>query len=506
MSGHLAWSEIWRPRWTSILTAGLVLFGAAVRLRQYVVNRSLWVDEAALALNVVGKSFAALARPLDYWQGAPPGFLWSVKASTLVGDTSELWLRLVPFIAGLVALLVFPFVARRFLSPGATAVATALLALSQPLIYYASELKQYGVDVLVAVLVLGLFAWARERPLAWRTTAVLMVAGAVLVWVSHPAIFLLASGGLALLTAAWLQSDRRRMATLITTGAVWLFSFGLMAWLSFGNLVGNRDLTEFWQVAGYPPALTAAWQWPAWLVAKGLELFSGPLGLSLAGLGLVLGGAGAFSLFRRDRFALALLVWPLALSLLAAVLRLYPFADRLLLFTAPLTAVLVAEGMEALWLSLRPSFRPVAVLAVAVLLFQPVIDGWRSIITPHLVEELRPTLTYVAENWQAGDSLYLYYGSTLPFLYYAPRFDFPQGAVHIGVRSRADWTPYFDEMDSVAAAGGRWWLVFSHVYTEAGASEEALMINYLNRRGTVHSDLFRAPGAGVYLYDFPDGP
>ncbi|MBC6474379.1 MAG: hypothetical protein GDA48_17475 [Hormoscilla sp. GM102CHS1] len=62
-----------------ILPYLIIAFGVAVRLVQYLSNRSLWADEAVLALNIVNRSYLELLQPLDYDQGAPIGFLMVEK-------------------------------------------------------------------------------------------------------------------------------------------------------------------------------------------------------------------------------------------------------------------------------------------------------------------------------------------------------------------------------------------------------------------------------------------
>jgi len=79
--------------------------GIAISLIQYFSNRSLWVDEARLALNIITKDSCDLMNPLDYYQVAPIGFLFIEKAFSIVIPGSELGLRLFPLISFWISLL-----------------------------------------------------------------------------------------------------------------------------------------------------------------------------------------------------------------------------------------------------------------------------------------------------------------------------------------------------------------------------------------------------------------
>jgi len=175
----------------------LLLAGAVLRLLQYLSNRSLWLDEAALARNILDRSaWRLVSTPLDYVQTAPPGFLLAEKLVTTLAGGSEYALRFIPLVLGLISLPLFLAVARRLLPPPATLVALAMFAFSGRLIYYASEVKQYGPDVTVALLLVWLVLIARERGFSPRLTAGLALAGAVAPWLSQPALFVLAAAGL----------------------------------------------------------------------------------------------------------------------------------------------------------------------------------------------------------------------------------------------------------------------------------------------------------------------
>ena len=95
----------------------LICWGAMLRLTQYLSNRSLWLDESSLALNIVNRSFSQLLKPLDYGQGAPLGFLILERLAVHVFGTHEYALRLFPFLCGIISLLLFNRLAKLCVTP-----------------------------------------------------------------------------------------------------------------------------------------------------------------------------------------------------------------------------------------------------------------------------------------------------------------------------------------------------------------------------------------------------
>lgn len=491
-----------RPRvsWPTVALLLAMLIGFVARLRQYAAGASLWVDEVALALNVIRGSWADLTRPLNYLQGAPVGFLWLSKLAVVIGADTEPWLRLVPLLAGLLTLILFPFVARHYLSRNAALFGLFLLALSPRLIYYSAEVKQYSLDVLVTLGGLALFVILRRRPLTPGRAAVAAIAGALLLWLSHPAIFVLGTIGLTTLLTAWGESrSARRLALLI--GLVWLAALISLMALTLTDLTRNNALLSFW-AGGFPPPLPAGLGWLRWHWQKANELPVYTLGLGGGGLALLAALSGAVTFYRQDRGAFVSLVGPLGLLLLAAWLGRYPLLDRLTLFTAPLLVILIARGTEELMRRLRPLARPLAYALPVLLLFEPAVQTWDLIRQPQLKEELAPVLAHVRQEWQEGDHLYVYHGASLAFDYYRSRFGFDDDDFTVGVQAIKEWPVYYRELDELAASGQRTWLVFSHVHEGSGAHEEKLFIEYLRSRGWNPSDAFAARNAAAYLFDF----
>src|SRR6185503_8451750 len=176
----------------------LLLLGFALRLRQYLTSRSLWADEAMLALNIVNRSFGELFQPLDFNQGAPIGFLLVEKFFNAILGRHELVLRFFPFLAGLAALGLFYLLLKQTTHRTGLLVGLALFAVNPQLVYYTSESKQYIVDVMVLLAILVLALPLFQRPPRRQDFLILAAAGILALWLSHPALFALAGIGVAL--------------------------------------------------------------------------------------------------------------------------------------------------------------------------------------------------------------------------------------------------------------------------------------------------------------------
>lgn len=513
-------TDLERPQWSAPQRrcAGLLLLlGAALRLFQYAVDRSLWLDEAALARNIILRPAAELVtRPLDHIQTAPPGFLLLEKLAATFFGHSEYALRLVPLLLGLLSLPLFLAVARRVLPPAATLVALAMFAFSGRLVYYASEVKQYGPDVFVALLLLWLTLRAREHGMPGSAVALLAVVGAAAPWVSQPALFVLPAAGLALLRSTTGRRDGRTPRRVLMLGAVWGVA-------SFAALVAaRRSLTpfeheymrSFWSEAGFVPlhTFTATARWPLETIVR---LARDPFGSPFPPAPFAAIALGAVWLRRRDRGALLLLGVPFLLVLAATVFRVYPLGTdvagftkigpargRLLLFLLPAAFIVAAAGV--CWLRERGGVRRrvVAPLLGALLVVPPLYYSVAEL--PRRPEDVRPLLERVAEDASPGDLLWVFYGAGQQFRYYELRGGVPPLETVVGRCERPYWRRYLTQMDSLAGRR-RVWLLFSHPASVNGLHEGALLRGYLDRRA---HRLAEHGGKEAYLllYDFGSTP
>src|ERR1700690_1806975 len=252
--------------WWAVIMVGVIL-----RLRQYVADRSLWNDEAALALNIVNRNFAGLTQPLSYNQGAPLGFLFIEKALLLIIGNHDYILRLFPLFSGLLSLYFIYLISKQYFgTPGLFAL--SIFSISWTLIYYSSELKQYSSDVLISTGLIYLAFRPIQKDAGPREILLLGTGGIISVWMSHPAIFVLASMGVAL---AIEYLDRRAFSLLawaLGIGMAWLIDFGIEYMVFLRHLIGNSYLQQFWQpyFMPLPPWSNLKWFGSTYLQLLGL--------------------------------------------------------------------------------------------------------------------------------------------------------------------------------------------------------------------------------------------
>lgn len=505
-----------------------LVLGALLRIAQYAVNRSLWLDEGLLVSNFLDRSWAGLLEPLHRGQTAPLGFLALEKLAVAALGRSELALRLVPLLGGLATLALLPRVARRYLSRPAVPVAVAIVALAPFLVYYSSEVKQYALDALASVVVLGLAARLARRPRDRRAALAFGVVGVAAVWLSQPVVFMLAGTGAVLGLRALRRGDRRAVAGLAALAAAWGASFAGSYLVSRHQVVDPVFMRSFW-ADGFMPLPPRSAAELAWLPRMLLRMFREPMGTIGAGgtpaaravnaLGTVACAAafvaGCLWMRRRAPLRLALLLAPMGLALLASAARVYPFGSgtfttggRVLIWLIPSVACVAAEGTVAIRRRLRERRGAAAFAGVVALILLP-SAAYAALSVPHLRSEVKPLLDFAAERRQPGDVMYVVYSGQAVFEYYAPRYGWSARDAVPGVCARLHPEGYLPDLDRLRGRP-RVWILFTRGaavplrdHPDELFDEQKLMISYLDYIGRRIDDRV-AIGAEIYLYDLSD--
>jgi hypothetical protein len=382
---QIRWSEV--AAFVVRRRIGLLIgLGVALRVAEYLGKRPLWMDEGSLAGNILGKSLAGLFGPLFSTQLAPPGFLVLEWLAARVREDPQWTLRLVPLLAGVASVFLFERFSRRLLGPTAACLALAMFALSDDLIYYSTEIKQYSSDVAVALVCALMGLRLASGPATPGRLAGAAAIGAAAVWFSHSALFVLAAVGLVAFVPAIRRREWSRAAGLAAVGATWLASFAGVYAVASRQLGGSDAMWKFWG-ATFPPSPGSVGGFLAWLARKVLYLFVNPLDFSTplgprlsAVVPLALFVIGCVSLGRHDGRGLATVLLPAGLAIAASAVRMYPTHGRLALFLVPFLLVPIAEGAGSLQARGARGAAWAAVLA-ALLLF-PAFDAAYRLFTP----------------------------------------------------------------------------------------------------------------------------
>ncbi len=490
------------PEWAWRATfAGLILVGVVVRLRQYLVGRSLWLDEAMLALNLVGRSFGGLVRPLDYDQGAPLGFLFAEKLVITLLGKSEYAFRLIPLGAACLGLLLLYFWAKRLTGRLGLVFTLGIIGVSDYIVFYAATAKQYASDLTLA-LVLYLLAFRFFYTEAKRRDFVFLALGGMgALWFSHPALFTLGGIGLALLIQYAARKDRPRLVSTLVVGLLWGLNFGLLYLVQFRGLAANSALTGYWAEYFMPLPPWSNWAWFPGILTG---LWINPLGLfEPRAVPMALFLVGLVALFRRHwQWSLTFVV-SILLTLVASALREYPFGARMILFLMPGFALGVGEGLE--WLcrqAARIKF-PVIGWAVGVILLgfmlqRPVAFAWENFTAPKMTEEIRPMMAYLENHYKPGDVIYVYPGAVPAFRFYAADYGFGPSDYVAGTGYNVEMRHYLNEVDQFIGKK-RVWLLFSHIFENKGLNERDYILAHLDQIGQKERQYF-IPGTSVYLY------
>jgi hypothetical protein len=419
----------------------VVAVGTVLRVRQWWSGRSFWLDELLLLKAMSAQGLGQVLRPLELAQSAPPGWL---LAEHLLIDLApgERGARLLPLAFGIGALVLTALLARTLLGGPAALAATAIAAVSTPLVQYSAELKQYSADGFWLQLVLLLAVrLALRRDHSWRPVVALGAVAAVAVWFSHATA--IAIGGVFLALGLLALADRRwrRLAVLVGCAVPAAAALAVEYVTLLAKNSANPVLAAYW-VRAFPPdgPLTWAVGWH-WVSSRSRAVVRDPVywhsDLALAGLAL----AGLVALAVRRRRALPVLLLPVAAVAAAGLVGAYPVSGRLALWVIPLLAIVVAAPLDLLLLGTAgwrlprlPAPAWWASVAVALVLALAALAQLMTMVgpavgtdlgylaAPRKVEEARPAFQLVARSRRPGDLVLVDAEGSAPAAeFYGPR-------------------------------------------------------------------------------------
>ena len=410
----------------------VVLVGAALRLAAYFSARSLWLDEAMLANNIVGRTFVGLLGPLGENQSAPWLFLFGERATAMLLGPNELALRLLPLIAGILLPWIVWLTASKLADRETGIIAAAIAVLSPLLLYYSNEVKPYGTDALVSATLVFVTLCVLENAADRRRWFILLFAGGVGLVAAFPAAFILPACWAALLASANVRRSPHARRMLSATAVAWAATFALPYLLVIRRATSDAFLTTYFSdrflVPWRPDAFAALWGlWhdvsaEAFLGHDALAGSPGAIAVVLSVVILGVCGGGLWEIWRRrGASGVLLMTGPVAIALLASTIRVYPLTARLWTFATPLCAMLAAAGVRAVATRARPDMTlPTSIAVTVCLLAIAGVDAAVGLTDPHYRRaHMRPLIRLLEDEQRStGDPIYIMPRAAPQWLFY----------------------------------------------------------------------------------------
>ncbi len=510
-----------------MMEPALIITGILLRLQHLLENRSFWLDEAYVALNL---SFLSLKEillftPFQGHQAAPPMlFLLVEKLNMGLLGNNEIALRLFPFLCAIVSIFLFYYLCRKILDRPARWLALAIFVFSEPLIYYSAELKPYSTDLMFALIFFIAYFPLRQSSLSFPTFLSLGILGTIAIFFSFPSVFVLGPLGAILFWEFASQGKKAELFKITVISFWWAVSFLCLYFVSIRVLFADRAFVKvlsFFDLFPPVPFLEMEGTKDFFLLLYRNGIAS--LGIMPLFLWLIFIFAGIVRSWREDRRVFFLFLGPLILTLMSALLKKYPFLPRFLIFLVPAQLFFLAKGL--LWIvPRREKMRQGVMIVIGLVLFIGLVkQGSPFWLKGREKSDIRQVMRVLKQEYKPGDAIFFNRHAIYGIGYYhgilgmgrrkipMVKIDFPQ--------ERGDAMPqgnlavyFFDERGFLDGfvdikkeqkiafkswlENPRTWLILTH-NTE---TEEDLILYALESRGK-RKQSYQAKGAALYLFD-----
>ncbi len=407
----------------------IILFiGVSLRLYQYLMGRSLWEDEAHLALNFVKFGHLGLMSPLENFQTAPILFLWIVETFCDVFGAGEMSLRAFPLLISIAALPFMYYMTKDLTkSRLAAIIAFVIFTFNITLIYFSSEIKPYTLDVSAYILITYLLL-SQHPYVEHKRTLLLSLAGSLAILTSNTSTVILFCTMAFMLVNDWktqaplhkklpfLKLSKQSISILCTWIIVWAINYfkfihhhpyaegmkGIWSFTFSPRNVFRQPFTDFMQArindTIYMDMLffTDKYYFPQILTF--LVAFS------------------VLICIVKKRWSILLFtVLPILLHLLVSMLKMYPFFYRFILYLLPPFIILISYGL-ALLVSYLPKMLS-NLIAIPITVAFCYCCSYTSVTKfPSWDKEIGPVISFINQNYPDKEilvttpyTLYTYY-------------------------------------------------------------------------------------------------
>ena len=454
----------------------LIALGVIAALVDLMHNRSLWLDEAMLSLNIVNKPYSGLLSPLDMNQVAPIGFLYVEKLMASIFGNQDWSLKIFPFISYILSVpLLYVLSFKIFHSSKISLLACALFATNIFIIRYGSEVKQYSTDIFVMLLILNFsFNYDGKQSKNYFYSSALI--GSLAIWFSNIAVIGLCVIGLYYIYTRIFYKKHTDNIIFIPI-AFWLLSFAVYYYSFIYNHPTKAFMVEYWSFRNaFLPQNILSKEFYLFLFAKMKMIFPFLLGFKYNWIfSFSFFIIGLFS-FSKPKNPLYLLLAPIFIHLLLSCFQLYPFDKRTVLYLIPTLLIFISAGVFSCHEMITKYGIKVPVFILFLILSLNLIHLYKKI--PSENEEIKKSLDYIHQKIGINDHVYIYFVSEPAYLFYNQHYINLKNRPYsiLGDWKMKSWVNFENQISSIK---GKSWIVFTEVYDIGGLNGEHFIIDKL---------------------------
>ena len=332
---------------SNLILGFIFLIGITLRFIVFNLNTCYIHDDAALALNIINKSYLELFKGLEYCQVAPPLFLimskWIYNISPKDYQTIDLSLKILPFLSAIISIPLFYVFSKILLKENLKLyIANLLFALNPLLISLSGRFKQYSTEVTIAILLYIIF-YKYILSGKWKNYWYFIIL--IAPWLSLSSLIILFS---CIIIIFIKNKQINKNILLITLSSTLLF---LTVYLPNNLQLNYNNMSTFWSEYGFMSILH-----PQRFFIRIGEIFLHEHKLA----GTILGLITLYKLLEyiKNKKALNIMfcTFPIFVTILLSCMHLYPFTDRLIAFLVPLFIIMIAEYKNFIQKSLSTGF------------------------------------------------------------------------------------------------------------------------------------------------------
>lgn len=398
----------------------VILLGVLLRVHAYLLNNWMYPDEVVLGVNLLlTKDYSKfLFAPLVASQAAPGLFLLLSKLSSTIFGWSNYALRLIPLISGLLSIVAFYFLCEKTLSRSWTKILALLLFCTNfQLLFYSQFFKPYSSDVLIAILVLLVALSLDIKKITLKQALGLGVLSSVAFYFSFPVLFVVS--GVLIVNLIFYRQFTKTLAFLMPN----IITIGIYFYTVLNATRSDKFLKNFW--------------------ANGFDLFH----LKIYHMNydfffvycyfplffLILFIAGVIWAYKSDKFKALILISPIVTTFFAALIRVYPFERRLILFLLPIFIIFGVMFLDKV--KIEKKVLQVVVIALPLVFFINYFVNFSKEfifqINSYKNPDVLAAIKILEQEKVKQEKLYVYYSPWMSYLNYKTTHELPPDNLYI---------------------------------------------------------------------------